>query len=972
MSDDERKRRRLGDETKARIADLASGWDIPSASSGAPDAGAKPGAPASAPRRAQPKTQPPPPSAAARRGLDDVLLDMSDDLDSLLEPDESGVSAGAAGAAKRGGDARRPSSARREPTEDSVDEDSVVDVSGLIADQTPPPEPIVPAPTVDASALGGTVLTSEPAAPSAAASAVKGSPLAGAKGPGRAVPPPTRSGARTNPPPPPVGGRATSMDATIPASAGAPARTGASGSLPASAAASASAGATARTRASGSLPASPATSAGAGATVRTGASGSLPASAAAGAGAGATARTGASGSLPASPAAAAAAGATARTGASGSLPASAAASAGAGATARTGASGSLPASPAAAGAAAGATARTGASGSLPASAAASAGPRKAAAPSSSADADTSDSGPIFAGLTSGATAAARTPVSSADADTSDSGLIFDDLAIASAAPTKQRGLTAAIAEVEEEDDDDSEPSFDDLASSPPARGAGSSSAGRLPLPAAPGEPAARPRTVPAPHGGSPRPGRAVHYGDDSGTETAPEATPPRTRPGPPLAVPVGEFDASRAQPTIQRAELAERAAPKSPRPPAREASSGVLLVEAGGESDRDDATTIDPKAQRPGRGDPMSGVDPTGILVSGASGARAPKARLRTVAQLHRTRGVGGDLRYVLTVIFGLRRARREIGALEAQEATLQQSRRRHLTTLGRTAVSSEGFDHPALSRARAQLADIEDDRARNLAAVAAADDELQRVNKDREATARQHATQIEEIDAEIAELQKQLQPLEKELAGVTRRAAALRDSVRRLDEKIALTEARLAGADLQEAERGAIQAEIASLKADRKALQKDEPELASALDSLQPQIAKLEAARADARRRRTDVEQADRDDLRWTQDLLAAVGAKRKVLDRTASDAETRRDKIALELGDRIYVTRPERMGPELAPLDAIDVELGTVNRRTMELREILQSVDRWKLVRSIGLWLLLFAVIGFGVYGAMLLGLI
>jgi chromosome segregation ATPase len=337
-----------------------------------------------------------------------------------------------------------------------------------------------------------------------------------------------------------------------------------------------------------------------------------------------------------------------------------------------------------------------------------------------------------------------------------------------------------------------------------------------------------------------------------------------------------------------------------------------------------------------------------------------PRARLRTIAQLRRTRGVGGDMRYVLTVIFGLRRARRELGVLEAKEATLHQSRRRHLTTLGRNATTAERFDHPALGHAREQLGKVEEERAGHTAQVAAADGELQRVNRDRAAKAKQHAADLEGIDAEIAELQKKLDPLEKELAGVTRRAAALRDSLRRIDEKIAFTEARLSGADIQEADRGAIQAEIASLKADRKSLQQDEPVLASSLDSLQPRIAKLEAARLDARRRRLEAEQAERDDQRRTEELLAAIGAKRKVLDRAASDAEALRDKILFELGERIYVERPESMAPELSPVDAIDVELGTVDRRTMELREMVQSVDRWKVVRGTGLWILLLAVIG------------
>src|SRR6185436_10415380 len=136
--------------------------------------------------------------------------------------------------------------------------------------------------------------------------------------------------------------------------------------------------------------------------------------------------------------------------------------------------------------------------------------------------------------------------------------------------------------------------------------------------------------------------------------------------------------------------------------------------------------------------------------------------------------------------------------------------------------------------------------------------------------------------------------------------------------------------------------------------------ELAGALDTLQPRIAKLEAARSEARRRRVEIEQSEREDQRRTEELLAAIGAKRVVVDRAAADAEALRDKILFELGERLYVDRPTSMSPELSPIDAIDVELGTLDRRTMELREVLQSVDRMKIARGIALWILLLTAIG------------
>ncbi len=113
----------------------------------------------------------------------------------------------------------------------------------------------------------------------------------------------------------------------------------------------------------------------------------------------------------------------------------------------------------------------------------------------------------------------------------------------------------------------------------------------------------------------------------------------------------------------------------------------------------------------------------------------------------------------MLTAIFGLRRARRELTQLEAKQATLHQSRRRHLITLGRIAAAAENLQHPSLGRTREQIAVVEDDRVRYTGQVTAADTELGRVSRDREGRAQQHTADLAGIDAELAELAKKLEP---------------------------------------------------------------------------------------------------------------------------------------------------------------------------------------------------------------------
>ena len=431
-----------------------------------------------------------------------------------------------------------------------------------------------------------------------------------------------------------------------------------------------------------------------------------------------------------------------------------------------------------------------------------------------------------------------------------------------------------------------------------------------------------------------------------------------------LTVPVGEFEGggggtllepdklriAHSQATIKRdASNAILNVAEAPLTVVQETPVEVLLTESA-EHGRGDPTAIDSATARFERGDPTNLGRPDATLASlGTSPMHTAAGRLRTVAQLRRQRGLFGDVRYVATAMFGVRRARRELTDLEAKQEVRQASRRRYLVTLGRTAVTSEGFDNPALGIARDQLGGVEDERARHTGQVVAADQELQRVKRDRETSAKQHATDISAIDAELAELQKRLEPLLKDQVAVTKRGAQLRESLRAIERKIAETTAQLVTVKGPKQDPAGIQAEVATLKADRIAVQRDEPKIASELDALNPKIAGLESKRGDSQKRRIDLVKAEEADQRRAEELLAAIGAKRKVMDRAAGDAEVLRDKILFELGERLYVDRPADLSPQMSPIDSIDVELGEADRRVMELREILSSIDKAKLWRGI-----------------------
>lgn len=436
-----------------------------------------------------------------------------------------------------------------------------------------------------------------------------------------------------------------------------------------------------------------------------------------------------------------------------------------------------------------------------------------------------------------------------------------------------------------------------------------------------------------------------------------------------LTVPVGEFDhggtlleqdklrVAYEQATIKRdAASVLLAIPEAPLTTVKEMPVELLLGESAAQITRGDATGIG--TERFERGDPTLAPDAT--TIDPPSAAIASGGRLRNVSALRRKRGIGGDVRYVATVTAGVRRAKRELAALDQQQAVRQKSRARHLLTLGRTAVAAEGYDHPALSKAREQLGIIEDERAQHAASVTGADSELVRVRTDRAEKAKAYAEAIAKVDAELADIAKKLEPLEKEVAGTTRKAAELQESLRRIDAQIAATEASKVSVKKDKLDPAAIQAELASLKADRMAVERDEPKIAAELDGLNPRVAALEARRTEARKQRIELEGDEKTDQGRAQELLAAIGAKRIVVDRAAADAEALRDKILLELGDRIYVDRPTSMAFELAPIDAIDVELGSTDRRMMELREIIGSVDKAKLARGIAVIILALAALG------------
>jgi hypothetical protein len=447
-----------------------------------------------------------------------------------------------------------------------------------------------------------------------------------------------------------------------------------------------------------------------------------------------------------------------------------------------------------------------------------------------------------------------------------------------------------------------------------------------------------------------------------------------------LVVPIGEFDSGvatidddklrreRDQPTLVRdaaealLKIPDQVVPIDSLLDESPESIKSDLAEAAGTL-RGDPTSIDPNTRPFERGDPTAVGEGRGDAteIQGPSSSQIlGGGKLRTIAALRRKRGVVGDVFYVFTALGGVRRSKRELVQLEHRREVRTASRRRHLVTLGRTAIISEGFDHPVLGKSREALAAVEDERSQHAGAVAASNAELERVRRDRDTNNKKFVEDKTAVEAELADLAKKLAPLEKEAVAARKKAAELRDSLGRIEKKLVETEGLLVSVKGEKMDKAQIHADIATLKADRKAVKKDEPVIAAELDALMPRIAAIEAARTEADNRKKELENGEALDQKRTAELLEALGAKRKVVERAAGEAEAARDKVLFELGERLYVDRPVLLGAQLAPIDEIDLELGEDDRRIMELREILSNIDRWKLARGIAVTVAILAVVG------------
>ena len=442
----------------------------------------------------------------------------------------------------------------------------------------------------------------------------------------------------------------------------------------------------------------------------------------------------------------------------------------------------------------------------------------------------------------------------------------------------------------------------------------------------------------------------------------PPPPPPRATPVPKDAPPRGQAPRAPSDPQEAIATVPYEKEEPPPRPATQEPMD-IIAEKASRSSDseiqrsltsmRADVTVV------PGREDDATTIEPpsslAGVLAAPSHVVRA----MRESPTLPRTRGVLGDLRYVFTVIGGVRRAKKDLLDVEDQITTLKADRATRLADLGRSAISDDRFDQTAVRSSRDVLSDIEDRRSRHAGAAAAADAELDAIERTREEDVRRAADEIAGAEKEIARLDEELGPLERDAAAARKRAAQVKATLASIDSRITAVKASLVSIKGPAKDAGAIEAELATLRADRQAVARDEPAIARELDGLLPRIASLQAARADALTRITAARNRETDAKGRSTDQVAAVQAKRRVENRAAADARTASERALIELGERLYVERPDDLTIRLGAVDKQDVAIATAQRKAIELRELIGSVEKGAFARGLLYWLVLLGAV-------------
>ena len=138
-------------------------------------------------------------------------------------------------------------------------------------------------------------------------------------------------------------------------------------------------------------------------------------------------------------------------------------------------------------------------------------------------------------------------------------------------------------------------------------------------------------------------------------------------------------------------------------------------------------------------------------------------------------------------------------------------------------------------------------------------------------------------------------------------------------------------------------------MRAEREEVAREEPTIASELDDLEPAIASLTSARADAAAKVAKLEADEEAAIVRTAEKLTAARARKAVEERARLELERDQEEALRALGERLNVERPRDLLLRLKPIEEHEVAIATLERRRVELGELVAGVDRWAFARGL-----------------------
>ncbi len=332
----------------------------------------------------------------------------------------------------------------------------------------------------------------------------------------------------------------------------------------------------------------------------------------------------------------------------------------------------------------------------------------------------------------------------------------------------------------------------------------------------------------------------------------------------------------------------------------------------------------------------------------GASGT------VRLPDSIPRRSGVVGDIAYLFRVIAKRRSSKIEMAELADKITSLKESRNVQLLEVARHAIGDDRNDQTLVGRARVSLLEIEERRSLHAGRVAAADEKMAALSRHRGDKLKHRITEEERLSKEVDSINASLEPLQTRASNARKRAGDLRKHLQVIDEKIRREEASLVSVE-GPADKAAVHASIASLRAERDTVAADEPLMAAEIDDLEPKISSLISTRSALADKIVALDQERELDEVRVKEKEVAVEASRTVENRAVGDQASKRQDALLELGEALHNKPAEATTPRTDAIEKQDLEIGTLERRRLELRELRSSVETFPMVMG-AMWLLLF----------------